>query len=639
MKYLVAALVLTASLFGARPGLADRPNAMRMYPSRTVFFVRTPDGSELVRKFTESKFFQDPEIAPFLQSLFGKVDDAYRSGDAGEATGGGLSDLFALSQGEVAFGVVPRNNESPAILLLADSTSPGNREANDTLAIADGQERLSKLIEALKAKGKSEGNRIATEVVGSAEVTVFREEERTRESLGLVEREGVLILSNDRILLESVINKWDKAEGLPVAAVEQVDNEEGQTEEAIDENKRIARLRQRYAESLSDNASYTESLRECVDERIGGGDDAAPSLTAFIDPIGIFRAVAQQNNGMRVALATLPVLGLDGIEGGAAAMWIDHGDWDSLIRAHLLLDNPRSGILKMVRLLPCDPTPSETIPADVASYQCGAIDFGATLSGAGQLYDRIRGEGEFAKLIENQVAKKIGVTPESFFEKMTGRFVSLQGYGDSEEGNAIRVTPARALLFNTDDAEWMMATVRAVLEKTGAPVEWQTHGGIEYAMAKGGNRRRPWSSASLAMIEDQLVLAETPALLHKLIDTQAGAADKLAEHLPFRLTSGRAKRLGRGTVGGQEGRLLSYNDPGSQFAQWHAAGNSDASREQLDKLAERAPPMRWLRDALDETGVPPLEALMRHAAPAGSAIYDTPRGFRFVQFGFKIEEE
>ncbi len=632
MKNVVFTLALMLSLLANRVGVAERPNAMRLFPSRTVFFVRTPDGSELVRKFSESPLFQDPEIAPFIQALFGKVDEAYRSGDAGEATGGGLGDLFALSQGEVAFGVIPRNNESPAILLLADSTSPQARDASDAVAIADGEERLSKLIEALKAKGAQEGDRVATEPIGSVEATVFRNGDRVRESLGVVERQGVLVLSNDRILLESAIKKWDESEG---ANVEVTEEEPAKDDEA----KRTARLRQRYAESLSSNEAYTESLRECVEERIGGGDNEPPILSAFVDPVGIFRAIAQRNNGMRVALATLPVLGLDGVEGGAAAMWIDHGDWDSLLRAHLLLDNPRSGILKMVRLLPCDTTPSETIPADVASYQCGSIDFGATLSGAGQLYDRIRGEGEFAKLVERNVTKKVGVSPETLFEKMTGRFVSIQGYGENSEDGPVRVTPARAFLFNVNDAEWAMAIVREVLEKTEVPVEWQTHAGVEYAMVKGGNRRRPWSSASLTVIEDQLVLAETPALLQKLIDTQAGVGDRLVSHLPYRLTASRAKRLGRASVGTQEGRLLSYNDPGSQFEQWHAAGNSDASREQLDKLADRAPPMRWLRDALDETGVPPLEALMRHAAPSGSAVYDTPRGFRFVQFAFKLGDD
>jgi hypothetical protein len=101
----------------------------------------------------------------------------------------------------------------------------------------------------------------------------------------------------------------------------------------------------------------------------------------------------------------------------------------------------------------------------------------------------------------------------------------------------------------------------------------------------------------------------------------------------------RLKRLGAASVGGEEGRILLYQDPVAQFRQWHAAGSSDTSREQLNQMAEFAPPMRWLRDALDETGVPSMEAMMKYAKPSGAAIYDTPRGFRYVAFSFKGEDE
>src|SRR5690606_28348241 len=102
-----------------------------------------------------------------------------------------------------------------------------------------------------------------------------------------------------------------------VATTEPADPEIDVEKPAEDEDiaKRVARLRQRYAEPLSDNAAFTESLRECVSERLGAGDESPPQLVAFIDPVGIFRAIAQENAGMRIALATLPILGIDGVKG------------------------------------------------------------------------------------------------------------------------------------------------------------------------------------------------------------------------------------------------------------------------------------------------------------------------------------
>jgi hypothetical protein len=34
-----------------------------------------------------------------------------------------------------------------------------------------------------------------------------------------------------------------------------------------------------------------------------------------------------------------------------------------------------------------------------------------------------------------------------------------------------------------------------------------------------------------------------------------------------------------------------------------------------------------------------MEAMMKYAKPSGAAIYDTPRGFRYVAFSFKGEDE
>lgn len=648
--------LLLALLIGL-PALAtavERPNAMRLFPGRAVFFVRTPEAADFLGRFTDSRFFQDPEIKPFLDALFGKVDTAFREGEPGEATGGGLGELLELFSGEVAFGVIPRRNEGPGILFLADTLNAAEREGADPLVIAEGQERASALIASLKAKAVEEGQAVASEPVGSAEATVFRIGDKAKEAGGVVQRDGVLLFSNDKVLLESAMTKWDEALGLVVPP--QAEEEEAAIDDDEDKAKRLRRLRTRYAVSLADNEAYTESLRECVEERIGGGDSVPPNLSAFVDPVGIFRAVAQRNAGMRIALATLPILGLDGIEGAAAAMWIDYGDWDSLLRAHLLLDNPRAGVLKMARLLPTDATPGDLVPADVAAYSCGAIDLAATLDGAGQLYDRIRGEGEFAKLVEQQVTKRIGVAPTELLERITGRVASCQGYGDTTDGGPVRVSPIRALLIEITDPEWIEATAREVLEKTGAKATWSEHGGYECVAwldlgkpageeesRQQRRRRRQLEATGVmtcgALVEDQLVLAQSLDLLHKLIDTKAGLHERLANHLPFRLTANRAKRLGKGSVGGQEGRLLTYSDPGSQFRQWHAAGSSDESRAELDRLADRAPPMRWLRDALDESGVPPVEALMRHAVPSGGALFDTPRGFRYVAFAFKLEDE
>lgn len=655
-RYYKACLTLSfvAGLIVAAPAIAkaERPNSMRLFPGRSVFFFRTPDATELSDRFNSGaggEMVNDPEISPFLKSLFNRMDASYREGP-GKATGGGLADMMALFEGELAFAVVPRRNEAPGIVFLADTVSAANRTAGDAMALADGQERATKFLDSIRAYATGKGERVSSEQVGSVTAMVIRQGDNANETTATVERDGVLIVCNDRILLETVVNKWDEAEGLAVTPV--VEGEEEKPAENEDDAKRAQRLRQRYATSLSDSKAFTESLRECVSERLGAGDESPPQLVAFIDPVGIFRAAAQENASMRIALATLPILGIDGVKGAAGAVWINEGEWDSLFRAHLLLDNPRAGILKMARLLPCDPTPVDAIPAEVSSYTCGAVDAAGTLSGAGQLYDRIRGEGRFAEDFEKKATAFLGVTPAELLDLFTGKYVSLMAYGDTAEGAPVRVNPARALFFETKDPEKTLVTLRAIFEKRGIKIEERDADGVPYfvftmleEMAKKqieeGPRQGqpPVMLQAMAVIGDDLVFCETIDLLNTMIAADKGEAERLADHLPFRLMANRLKRLGASSVGGEEGRILLYQDPAAQFRQWHAAGSSDSSREQLNQMAEFAPPMRWLRDALDETGVPSVEAMMKYAKPSGAAIYDTPRGFRYVAFSFKGEDE
>ena len=49
-----------------------------------------------------------------------------------------------------------------------------------------------------------------------------------------------------------------------------------------------------------------------------------------------------------MTVAMLPVLGVDGLLGVGASMTMDAGQFDSVMHAHVLLDNPRTGVLEMI---------------------------------------------------------------------------------------------------------------------------------------------------------------------------------------------------------------------------------------------------------------------------------------------------
>ena len=91
----------------------------------------------------------------------------------------------------------------------------------------------------------------------------------------------------------------------------------------------------------------------------------------------------------------LPVLGLDGLAGIGGSMNIDTDQYDSISHMHVLLDNPRSGIIKMIALEPGVSKPESWVPADVAQYMTFHWKIETTLKTLAPMYDSLAGEGLF----------------------------------------------------------------------------------------------------------------------------------------------------------------------------------------------------------------------------------------------------
>ena len=89
-------------LAAAAPVLA-RPSAMKLFPEETLLLVRTPNAGELFERLRETatgRMVRDPQLAPFVERLYGSAGDLYTEkvaevvgrlvgGTAESAAGGG----------------------------------------------------------------------------------------------------------------------------------------------------------------------------------------------------------------------------------------------------------------------------------------------------------------------------------------------------------------------------------------------------------------------------------------------------------------------------------------------------------------------------------------------------------------------
>lgn len=620
-------ICLIVTLLLATVSVAERPTAMRLFPENTVLFVRVPDATESSRNFKKTllgRMLEEPELAPLAENLYGRASDALRSNIADETDGEvevNLTSLLSLMRGELAFGLVHRQNQHMAVLALVDTL--GSVELEE----GEGLYRPDEFVELMKSLAKNEGVTIAEEDLGGYTATVFRPGDNQENQFGLVLRDDVLLLSNDRDLLVSALVKWDGG-ALPEGA-------------------------DRFDGTLAENPAFATALRECIEERVGG-DATPPGLIGYVDPVGLLRAGAQKNMGLRIALAVFPTLGLDGVEGIAGATWVDVGGWESLMRWHLLLDNPRSGVLRIVRLQACDTKPSDAVTADTLTYMVGSIDLADALDKAGQLHDLIRGEGKFAENIEAPAEGFLGVSLRDILALTTGRIESVDGFSDSIEGETPQVSAEKLALLELNDPETAKVVLRKILDKFGDRFVWESHHGVEYARVKMDpfnppddmdleqqeRIRRLRDGAprpGFAVVGDQLVISQSYRLLRKSIEAHVGERERLADALEFKLVHSRVERLSRSS-GPSEGTILFYSNPAEQYRRWAIGYQSEEGRKHFDALAGVFPPFRVLRDALAETGMPAEETLMKYAAPSGGVLYDTANGFRWVGFQFDREE-
>src|SRR5690349_3044400 len=91
--------VVAMALCGS--AVAERPSAMKLFPEETAIFLRLKNANEYGEKFQETslgRMIQDPQLKPFVESLYGKAGDLYAE-HAQEKVGVSWEDLKNLPKG------------------------------------------------------------------------------------------------------------------------------------------------------------------------------------------------------------------------------------------------------------------------------------------------------------------------------------------------------------------------------------------------------------------------------------------------------------------------------------------------------------------------------------------------------------
>ena len=168
--------------------------------------------------------------------------------------------MLAIPQGECTLALVAQEETTPALVLLLDV---GDQVSNGHKLI----ERATALLE------QSGGAKVEETVEGTKLATYERVGGRARK-LTFFEKDATIVVGSDPAVLKQLLVVWNGGKG----------------------------------KTLADNSNFATIMQRCRDAEGG-----RPQLVAYVDPVGIMRGVGQGNPAVQMALAFLPVLGLDGL--------------------------------------------------------------------------------------------------------------------------------------------------------------------------------------------------------------------------------------------------------------------------------------------------------------------------------------
>jgi hypothetical protein len=469
-----------------------------------------------------------------------------------------------------------------------------------------------KLLERGEEIATREGSRRSTEEIGDTTLNIF--EQGDSEVAAYFEKDDCIVVAiNNLDVARQLIKRWD-----------------GKDDEEV--------------ESLSQNRKFTTIMKKSQGTR-----DEVPQITFFADPIEIARTAGRSNFGIRAALALLPTLGVDGVKAVGGSIILAPEEFDGIVHLHVMLSNPRNGVLEMVALQAGDTTPEAWVPADASNYRTFNWDFQTTLKEGEKLYDSFNAEGDFSSLLEGRFSENLGIDFEDdFLEQLDDRFTWVQWMEPPARINS----QANLVAMKLKDAKAFKRTLDKIVDKVGDDnIEKKSHGGVSYYLGPEGQgpgqRRRARLEESerddlpearvrrpqpcVAILGDYLVISDSPKFLQHAINTKRASSNSLADDPEFKLISAKIKRH----AGTNKPAAITFTRPEQGFRLLYDLATGEESRRNISAWGERNEFLRVVNEALEDNPLPDFAEISKYLAPGGGLLTNDQTGIHFIGFTLK----
>lgn len=588
-KTAVLAAGLAVALATTSTVRADRPSIPRLLPKTTVAYVSIPDVPDATERFMNTstgRMSQDPQLQPLLKEVYASV--AQLVDTLKDRIGLSLSEILAIPQGQITVALVTPDEAQPALVVMLDS--------GDQLSRAQGL--LDRVTDAANRAGVERTQQKSHDTA----IIVFDGVGRRGARVSYFEKDGTIVAATNLHVLKQILAVWN--------------GEKGST--------------------LADNRKFTTIMSRC------GDPSQKPQLVWFADPIELMRAIGRDNAGVRVAVAMLPSLGLDGVSAAGGVSRMDVDEFDSVAHAHLLLEHPRDGVLEAIAFTSGDTTPERWVPSNIANYMTVRLDLEKAYQTLEELFNSFQGDGALGASIEMRINRPLGIDlREDLLSALNGRLT----YVNWIERPVTIQSSATLIAFELKKE----AEVDKVLEKLQAKfnnvlVEVSYAGSHYYKISPPQFRERRAQARPgeivpptpcFGVVDRSLVFTDHESLYRKAAVTSKESTDKLADAVDYKLITAKLARQG----GGAAPVMIGFSRPEEGMRFMYDLANGDQARQFLGQQGQDNPFFKSLNSSLKSHPLPPFAVLEQYLAPSGGLVLEDETGLHYIGFALKAGKE
>jgi hypothetical protein len=561
---------------------AERPKLVDSLPAETIAYVAIADYDDLLGRLERTslgRLARDPQAVGFadhvIQSL---LDYQFPASAAARERGqvGGAAEAWRESLsaqwGEVVFALVARDGDDPALIVLVDG-GPGSGLVRRLL---DSELRQAERLGLRRAEKAGQGE------------------------LQIVERES------DGIALVAFLTREDRFA-------------------ICDDSKVLRNIARAWSESSTDTLPSHPGHKQWRARREATTD--AADIEFFVDLEALVadaKPVAIEKKESDTVSADADRLSVSGVAGIGGSIEISRGNYDFLLNAEMLLEQPRHGLAKLIALNDRSLEVEPWVPHDVVSYSTIQWDIERTLLELSRLTEHHRPESATRWLAEQS-----GIQDERFAnvaQRLTGRISQASWLLPTDQQPAA----AQILALHVRSGGELPALLDALRSSQESPIRKVTYRGQTYSELASRNSPsgKPQPPTCFALVHDCLLIANRPRAIHAAIDAMQADGQRLADQLDYKLAASRAGRL----AGDRPPGVIQFFRPAEILRHFHGLAASDDGRETLQVLARGNPLYRAILRAAEEHALPDVKLIDRYFAAVGAQAVDEGDAIRHTLF-------